>query len=272
MLPIHAMRRAISSLLLLLGIAGVACATDYAGRYRLAHPDWTPAPPVAGDSLEKTLASLQTTPEGPFRVSVRELRLLRVDVEPWEILSDVAGTEASTIGVIADRRCRGRQGIDFFDSERFAWYIFVAGELVSYDHFEFGETCEPQNHYLPSRIELLSTERALIRYAASRYPESMPTTEELLSKGLALVSVDRLPDAKRMLRTADREIHVMTAKALNAPEEDRVALEEREKRLRAMRAKLSRAIADAEKKPRTDEPLQGDEMHQCDEPHQGSGR
>jgi hypothetical protein len=257
MLPIHAMRRAISSLLLLLGIALVGCATDYAGRYRHAHPDWTPAPPVAGDSLEKTLAFLQTAPEGPSRVSVRELRLLRVDVEPWEILSDVAGTEASTIAVIADRRCRGRHGIHFFNSERVAWYIFVAGELASYDHFEFGEACEPQNHYLPSRIELLTTERALIRYAASRYPESTPTTEERLNKGLALVSVERLPDARRMLREADREIDVMTAKALNAPPEEREALEELEKRLRAIRAKLSRAIADAERKTRTDQPLQG---------------
>jgi hypothetical protein len=257
MLPIHAMRRAISSLLLLLGIVGVGCATDYAGRYRRAHPDWTPAPPVAGDSLEKTLASLQTAPEGPFRVSVRELRLLRVDVEPWEILSDVAGTDASTIAVIADRRCRGRQGIHFFSSERVSWYIFVAGGLVSYDHFEFDDACEPRNHYLPSQIEFLTTEQALIRYAASRYPESAPTTEELLGKGLALVSVDRLPDARRMLRKADREIDVMTAKALNADPEEREALDEAEKRLRAMRAKLSRAIADAERKPRTDEPLQG---------------
>ena len=236
-------------------MAGVGCATDYGERYRLAHPDWTPAPPVTGDSLEKTLASLQTGPEGPFQVSVREIRLLRVDVEPWEALSvdaGVAETEVSIIAVIADRRCRGRRGIRFFGSERVSWYIFVEGGLVSYDHFEFGEACEPRNHYLPSRIELRATEQALIRYAASRYPESAPTTEERLSKGLALVSAGRLPDAKRMLRNADREIDVMSAKAPNAPEEEREALDEEEKRLRAMRAKLSRAIADAQRQEAVD--------------------
>ncbi len=142
--------------------------------------------------------------------------MLRVDVEPWETLSvdsGVTGTEASMIGVIADRRCRGRRGIHFFGSERVSWYIFQTGGLVSYDHFEFGEACEPRNHYLPSRIELLATEQALVRYAASRYPGSAPTTEEMLSKGLALVAADRLPDAKRMLRNADREIEVMVAKS-----------------------------------------------------------
>ncbi len=250
MLPIHAMERAIPCLLLLLGMAAAGCATDYAESYRRAHPDWTPAPPVAGDSLERTLASLQTGPEGPFRVSVRKLRLLRVDVEPWETLSvdsGVAGTEASIIGVIADRRCRGRRGIHFFGSERVSWYIFQAGGLVSYDHFEFGEACEPRNHYLPSRIELLATEQALVRYAASRYPGSVPTTEEMLSKGLALVAAGRLPDAERILRDADREIDVMVAKAPNAPQEEREALDEEETRLRAMRAKLSRAIAEAQR-------------------------
>ena len=252
MLPIHAMERAIPWLLMLFAMAGVGCTTDYAERYRRAHPDWTPTPPVAGDSPERTLASLQTGPEGPFRVSVRELRLLRVDVEPWEVLSDVAETDASTIAVIADRRCRGRRGIRLLSSERVSWFIFVAGGLVSYDQFEFGEACEPRNHYLPSRIELLTTERALVRYAARRYPGSAPTTEEMLSKGLALVAVDRLPDAKRMLRNADRQIDLMSARAPNAPEEEREALAEEETRLRAMRAKLSRAIAEAERQDASD--------------------
>jgi hypothetical protein len=250
MLPIHAMERGIRCLLLLLGIAGVGCATDYAERYRLSHPGWTPAPPLAGDSLEQTLASLPTKPEGPFEVSVRELRVLRVDVEPWQKLSvdsAIAGPEAQIIALIAPQRCKGRRGIRFFGSERVSWYVFVAGGLVSYDQFEFGEACEPANHYLPSHGEHLATERALVRYAASRYPESTPTTEEMLGKGLALVSAGRLSDAERLLRSADRKIDFMPAKIETSPQEEREALEEEEKRLRAMRAKLSRAIAAAQR-------------------------
>jgi hypothetical protein len=173
MLPIHAMERAIPILLLLFGTTVVGCATDYAERYRLAHPGWTPRPPVAGDSLEETLASLQTGPGDPFNVSVRELRALRVDVEPWETLSvdsAVAGPAAQTIAAIADRRCKGRQGIHFFDSERVSWFLFVAGALVSYDHFEFGDACEPHNHYLPSRAEHLATLFASNATPASRGP------------------------------------------------------------------------------------------------------
>jgi len=248
MLPIQAMKRGIRFLLLLLGVAGVGCATDYAERYRLSHPAWTARPPVAGDSLEQTLALLQTKPEGPFEVSVQELRVLRVDVEPWEALSldsAVAAPEAQIIALIAPQRCKGRRGIRFFGSERVSWYVFAAGGLVSFDHFEFGEACKPANHYLPSRAEHLATERALVRYAASRYPESTPGTEEMLGKGLALVSAGRISDAKRMLRSADREIDFMSAKIETSPQEEREALEEQEKRLRAMRAKLSRAIAAA---------------------------
>jgi hypothetical protein len=248
MLPIHVMKREIAGFLLLLAVAGAGCATDHAERYRLAHPGWTPTPPVAGDSLDETLASLQTGPEGSFEVSAREIRLLRVDVEPWEALSldaALAAAEAQSIALIAHRRCQGRQGIRFFGSERTSWYIFAEGELASYDHFEFGEDCAPANHYLPSHPEQLATEQALIRYAASRYPESAPTVEEMLSKGLALVSAERLSDAERMLRSADREIERMAAEEEDAPEEEREASEEREKRLQAMRAKLSRAIADA---------------------------
>jgi hypothetical protein len=242
------MEPVIRCLLLLLGAAALGCATDYAERYRLAHPGWTPAPPQAGDSVEETLASIHARPEGPFDVSVRELRLLRVDTAPWEPLgadAAAAGSEAQGIGAIVHRRCKGRQGIRFFGSERVSWYVFVAGKLVSYDHYEFGESCEPESHYLPSPAEHVETERALIRYAASRYPESAPTTAERLGKGLALVSAKRLPDAKRMLRSADRELDSMAAERENLPEEEREAFEAEEKQLRAMRAKLSRAIAAA---------------------------
>jgi hypothetical protein len=264
-LPIPTMGRAIRGLLLLLGAAGLGCATDHAERYRLEHPNWTPRPPVAGDSLEKTLASLQTGKEGAFEVSVRELRLLRVDVEPWETLSvdsALARPEEQTIGMIAHRRCKGRQGLRFFESERTSWYVFAAGELVSYDHFEFDETCEPQNDYLPSGAERLATERTLLRYATSRYPGSAPTTAERLSKGLALVAADRLPDAERMLKNADREIATMVAKRESLSAEEREALDEGEEQLRAMRAKLSRAIAEAQRKKK----------EEAERPAQGSGR
>jgi hypothetical protein len=242
------MERAIRCLLLILGVATLGCATDGSERYRLAHPGWTPAPPRPGDSFEETLASIHAGPEGPFEVSVGELRLLRVDTVPWEPLSvdaAVAGSEEQNIGAIAHRRCEGRQGIRFFGSERVSWYVFVAGKLVSYDHYEFGESCEPENYYLPSRAEHVATERTLIRYAASHYPESTPTTAERLSKGLALVSADRLPDAERMLRNADRELDSMAEERETLPEEEREEFEEEEKRLRAMRVELSRAIAAA---------------------------
>jgi hypothetical protein len=253
MLPIPAMQPAIRRLLLVLGVAGLGCATDYAERYRLAHPGWTPAPPHSGGAIEETLASIHAGPEKSLEVSIRELRVLRVDVEPWETLSvdSVAtGSEERVIGVIAHRRCRGRQGIRFFGSERASWYLFVAGELTSYDHFEFGDSCAPENHYLPSSAAHLATERALVRYAARRYPESAPTTEEILSKGVALVSAARLSDAKKMLRSADRELDLMAARSEDLPEEEKEAFEARERRLRAMRAKLSRAIAAAERQRR----------------------
>jgi hypothetical protein len=247
------MEPAIRCFLLLLGVANLGCASDYGERYRLAHPGWTPELPHPGGAVEETLASIHAGPEESLHVSVRELRVLRVDVEPWETLSVdsiATGPEEQIIGVIAHRRCRGRQGIRFFGSERASWYLFVAGRLTSYDHFEFGESCAPENHYVPSSTAHVATERALVRYAARRYPESAPTTEEMLSKGVALVSAARLSDAKKMLRCADRELDLMAAGSEDLPEDEKEAFEESERRLRAMRARLSRAIAAAEREQR----------------------
>ena len=83
MLPIPAMKPTIRCLLLVLGVAALGCATDYAERFRLAHPGWTPTPPRAGDSFEETMASLHAKAQEPLRVSVGELRVLRVDTLPW---------------------------------------------------------------------------------------------------------------------------------------------------------------------------------------------
>jgi hypothetical protein len=249
------MEPTIRCLLLMLGVASLGCASDYGERYRLAHPGWTPEPPHPGGAVEETLASIHAGAEESLHVSVGELRVLRVDVEPWETLSVdsvAAEPEEQIIGVIAHRRCWGRQGIHFFGSKRASWYLFVAGELTSFDHFEFGDSCAPENHYLPSSTEHLATERALVRYAARRYPESAPTTEEMLSKGMALVSASRLADAKKMLRNADRELDLMAAGSKDLSAEEKEAFEERERRLRAMRARLSRAIAAAERQRRED--------------------
>jgi len=65
---------------------------------------------------------------------------------------------------------------------------------------------------------------------------------------MALVAADRLPDAERMLKKADREIAAMMAKRETLNEDERKALDEKEKQLQAMRAKLSRAIADARRR------------------------
>jgi hypothetical protein len=254
MLPIPAMKPTIRCLLLVLGVTVLGCASDYAERYRLAHPGWTPAPPQAGDSFEETMASLHAEAEKPLRVSVGELRVLRVDNLPWvtiEVDAALAGSDQPDLGAVVQRRCRGRKGIDFFSSERVSWYVFVAGELVSYDHFEFGESCQPENHYLPSPAPRVGIERTLLRYAATRYPESAaPTTAEKLGKGLALVSADRLPDAERMLQKADRDLDARAGEGATLDEDEREAFEEEEKRLRAMRAELSRAVAAARRQQR----------------------
>jgi hypothetical protein len=50
-----------------------------------------------------------------------------------------------------------------------------------------------------------------------------------------------------MLRNADRELDSMAEERETLPEEERKAFEEEEKRLRAMRVELSRAIAAAER-------------------------
>ena len=247
-LLIPAMSELIRCLVLLLGVAALSCAADYAEHYRRAHPGWTPGPPASGDSFEETLASIHAGPGDPLSVSVQELRVLRVDVEPWEVLdpdSAAEGPEGQTLAMIAHRRCKGRRGLEFLGSERVSWYVFVAGKLASYDHFEFDGDCEPRNHYVPSGAEQLGTEQALLRYTARAYPESASTTAERIRKGMALVSADRLDDAEKMLRSVDRDIDFMEPQRAMLPDEEKARLAAEEKKLRRARAKLSRAIATA---------------------------
>jgi hypothetical protein len=252
-LLIPAMRRMIRCLVLFLGMAALGCAADYAERFRRANPGWTAAPPASGDSFEETLASIHAGPGDPLQVSVEDLRVLRVDVEPWEGLDPDSAAEApeeQTLAMIAHRRCTGRRGLEFLGSERVSWYVFVAGKLVYYDHFEFDADCEPRNHYVPSSVEHLATEQALLRHTARAYPESAPTTAERIRKGMALVSVDRLDDAEKMLRRVDRDLDFMGSEHATLPEEEKAQFEAEEKRLRRARAKLSRAIAAARREQR----------------------
>ena len=93
-------------------------------------------------------------------------------------------------------------------------------------------------------------ERGLLRYAVRRHPESAPTTAERLSKGMALVAAERLPEAERMLRRADRDLDFMTTAGKKLTEEEIEAFEAQQRKLRRMRAKLSRAIAAARRQQR----------------------
>jgi len=73
-----------SLLPLLVAALLTGCAGNYYDQYKRANPDWYPAFPNPGASLEETLASLHAPNSSNSSVMIRKLQIFRTDVDPWE--------------------------------------------------------------------------------------------------------------------------------------------------------------------------------------------
>ncbi len=224
-----------------------ACAGSPEAWHRAAG-DGTAAPPASGGALHATLASLFEAPGKGHRLEVVELRVLAAHELPWTALEAGRGDASrGRVGVTAHRVCRHREGLTFTRTERSSWMIFEDDRLLAWDHGTFDSGCETGRSYRPARPEHLDLERGLLRYAAQRYPAARPSLEERLRGGLALLEVDRLEDAERLLRQAKRNVGELADYAESVFGDEREAAEERLVVVRALHTKLRRAVRDAKR-------------------------
>lgn len=171
-----------------------------------------------------------------------ELRLLRVDVDPWQALDPEAlapdeAAPGTRQAVIAHRTCRLRTGLRTLATPRASWLLFRDGRLEAFDHWSFGPACAGEHHFRPARGEDVALERDLVRYVAQRFPDAAPSALDQLAMGHAYLEAGRLEDARAMLAAARRRLDAL------APTPGEAALPEEERAARAAEAEALRRAA-----------------------------
>jgi hypothetical protein len=230
-----------------LAVLLVACGSgSYGSSWRARHPDFTPAPVAAGAGFSETLASLDLSPASGTRVSITDLRVMRVRDGAWQTLEpEQAESDPGRIGAVVQRRCRLRQGFRRLTVERASWYLFQAGQLTAFDHTEFESDCKMRRSFRSSPARDEETEQTLLRWVAQRNPGSKPDAADRIRLGIARVEAGRLDEGEAALAAGDRVIEDLAQQRKHLTVDDaegRTTLEEREQELRALRAVLDRAI------------------------------
>jgi hypothetical protein len=209
------------------------------------------ATPALGDALELLLVKLQHAEGAPAEVELRELRVIDVGREPWQTLEPAAAEgRTGPLGVIAGRRCTWRDGLASGEALRASWYLLRAGRLEAFDHQGFGDACAARPSFEPANLDELALERSLTGYLAQRYPGRAIGADERFSRGLALLSRGRPDDARFELQALDRRLDELDRRQdeHETPDpEERATLRREEERLRPLRARLHRELAERDR-------------------------
>lgn len=188
----------------------LACASDPGTPPGLAWAEAAPAEfPRAGATIEEALAALSPKRTTNALVQARDVRVLRIDVEPWVSIprKDVNAeklTDAEALyAVVADLSCMATAGLQRIYGEKVAWYLLPGGALSAWDHWEFGDACTGSNHFEPARDALVPHEKRLVAWMHEHLPKSVTHAAELYLKGAAYARAGRLDDARAMLAAGD---------------------------------------------------------------------
>jgi hypothetical protein len=130
---------------------------------------------------------------------------------------------------------------------RASWYLLRAGRLEAFDHQGFGDACAPRPSFEPCAAADAGLERSLTRYLAQRYPDQGIDADQRFSRGLALLSRGRPDDARFELHALDRRLEELSRRQDEHETPDateRAALRREEERLRPLRARLHRELAE----------------------------
>lgn len=197
--------------LTLLGVAlALACASDPDTPPGLEWAEsWPDEFPRAGATVEETLAGLVPGRTTNALVQARDVRVLRIDVEPWvsiprgDAREGRLGDAEAVYAVAADLSCNARVELQRIHGEKVAWYLLPGGALAAWDHWEFGDACTATNHFEPARDVLVPREKRLVAWMHEHLPKSVTHSAELYLKGASYARAGRLDDARAMLAAGD---------------------------------------------------------------------
>ena len=141
--------------------------------------------------------------------------------------------------------CRHWNKLRRTETERASWYVFEAGQLHAFDHYEFGDGCGAHNVFRPSPPAEVARERTLVRFVAQRYPRARGTVVEGMEKGLAFVEVGRLDDAEAQYDAGTRTLEDIVVQRKMKPGVPDPVLDQRESELRPLHRQLHDELLEA---------------------------
>jgi hypothetical protein len=253
-------RRFLACLIALASIPLAAgCATDDDAPPGLAYAEAEAADefPTAGASLSDTLGSLVGKRRSNAQVQARDVRVLRIDVEPWTPV-DRADAEAGRLpsepsaryAVVASFNCQAVVNQQRYHGEKTGWYLLPAGRLAAWDHYAFGDACTMFDLFQPATGELVADEKRLAAWIEKNAPRSVVHARETYTKGIAYARAGRIDDARASLAAGDAAFDsTAERKILTNDGRDQVATSDRGALRGDSREALVRAIAEAEAKP-----------------------
>jgi hypothetical protein len=232
----------------------LACAGDSSDRPPgLDYAEHAPAEfPRKDATLSETLDSIVAPRTTNAMVTSRDIRVLRIDVDPWqeipskEVKSGRYGPPPNArYAIVASLYCNAHVDRERIYGEKLSWYLLPGGRLVAWDHHNFGDACTMADEFEPARGDQIADEKHLIEYVQKSFPPSVVHVDELYYKGLAYARVGRLDDAQAMLAAGDRGFDFTADEKLDTNEGYDQRFTGDRRKMRGLRAQLVRELQKA---------------------------
>jgi hypothetical protein len=207
--------------------------------------------PEKGATLPETLDHIVPPRTTNAMVTARDLRVLRIDVEPWQ---EIPTSEAKSGGtppqgaryaVLASLYCHADVNHRYFTQEKLSWYLLPEGRLAAWDHHEFGDACVVLDEFEPARGNQVPDEKNLLTYAKKSFPPSVVHVNELYEHGIAYARAGRLDDAQAMLDAGDKGFDVTVDDKFDTNQGYDPRYTGDRAKMRSLRGQLVRALQEA---------------------------
>jgi hypothetical protein len=236
----------------LLACGTLACAEDSDRPPGLDYAEHEGAEfPAKGATLPETLDHIVAPRTTNALVTTRDLRVLRIDVEPWQeipkgdVKAGALGPQGARYAVVASLYCYSDADHQRLFQEDTAWYLLPEGRLAAWNHYEFGDACTVLNEFEPARGNQASDEKHLLEYVKKSFPSSGVHVNELYLHGIAYAHAGRTDDAQAMLDAGDKGFDFTVDEKINANQGYDIRYTGDRAKMRSLRGQLVRALQEA---------------------------
>lgn len=179
------------------------------------------------DDLRAVLEKVQPQRDSLAMVSIHKITIWRTGSEPWSEIRRKAvadgkftPTDGDDYAVAVVLGCHQQSAAGRWLHQKLSWFLLEGNRLVAYDHYRFQNQCTVFNRYRPAVGAAVATETALLERLRRSHPPNMVNRGELYGKGLALVQVCRIDEARRLLEEADRAVDTGFRETTSRPQVD----------------------------------------------------